>query len=322
MQDWGTRDPRWRGVRSEVLEVAGGDHGHEPTEVHLLRAGDDGPGTPRLLVHGLGGAAGNWLEVMAALAEDGPVVAVDLPGFGRTRPPSPRAARLRPQVRFLGRLLDQLGWSRAIVHGNSMGGLLSVLLAAAHPARVERLVLTSPALPPPRTSPVASSAAAARFAPFLSWRLGALLLERTYARTSTEELRRTTLELVMGDADDLRPAVQQVQRDNLELARAEPWRVRSFARAAADLVRTLALRRGVHDAIERVRAPTLLTWGDRDQLVGAATLRAVLARRPDWTRVDLAGVGHVPMLEAPDRWLETVRRWEADLPRPEVPSAQ
>lgn len=307
MHDWGQRDPRWAGVRSEVVSLAVADEG--AVEVHVLRAGPeqaDGA-TPTLLVHGLGGSATNWLEVMARLAEHGPVVAVDLPGFGRTEPHHPRAARIDPQVRFLERLLDRLGWDRPVIHGNSMGGLLSVLLAARAPQRVARLVLTAPALPPPRHLTAVTPAAAARFAPFLSWRLGSLVLERVYARSPAEEIRRGTMELVLGDVDDLRPALQQVQLENVELGRDAAWRAPAFARAAADLVSTLGLARHVHDAIDAVTAPTLLVWGEHDQLVGRRTMDAVARRRPDWVRVDLDGVGHVPMLEAPDRWLEIVR---------------
>lgn len=308
MRDWGDRDPRWAGVRSETLEVAGGDPASdEVTHVQLLRAGSGATGaTPTLLVHGLGGSATNWLEVIAPLATDGPVVAVDLPGFGRTEPPHPRAARLRPQVRFLHRLLDVLGWDRAVVHGNSMGGLLSMFLAAEVPARVERLVLTCPALPPPRGKMTMSPAAALRFAPFVWWRLGGLAVERLYAGTPAEEIRRGTMALVLGDADDVRGSLREVQLDNVDVGKDEQWRAPAFARAAADLVSTLAISRSVNDAVDAVVAPTLVVWGDQDQLVGRATIDRVMDRRPDWMRVDLDGLGHVPMIEAPDRWLDAV----------------
>lgn len=276
-----------------------------PTDVHLLRAGPD-TGPPTLLVHGLGGSATNWLDVMAALATDGPVVAPDLPGFGRTEPPTARAGRIRPQHRFLERLLQELGWDRVRLHGNSMGGLLSVLLAGESPDRVERLVLTCPALPPPRQPGAISPAAAARFAPFVSWRLGGLVLERVYDRTAPEVVRRETMELVMGEADDVRPSMAQVQLENVEVAREVDWRLPAFARAAADLVRTLTWSGQVHRAVDAITAPTLLVWGVEDRLVGRSTMDAVVERRPDWQRVDLDGLGHVPMLEDPDRWLAVV----------------
>lgn len=309
MRDWGERDPRWRGVRSETIEIVGGDPtSGAATTVHLLRVDGTGDGTtPTLLVHGLGGNATNWLEVMVALATDGPVVAVDLPGFGHTEPLHPRAARLRPQVRFLQRLLDALGWGRAVVHGNSMGGLLSVLLAADCPDRVERLVLTSPALPPPRGTVTMSPAAALRFAPLVSWRLGGRVVERMYAQRPAEQIRRGTMALVLGEADDVRPVLRAVQLDDVAVGKTEAWRGPAFARAAADLVATLAVSRSVNEAVDAITAPTLVVWGEQDQLVGRPTIDQVMRRRPDWDRVDLHGVGHVAMIEAPERWLDAVR---------------
>ena len=304
MRDWGERDPRWAGIASETCQIVSSRDG--VTEVHLLRSGPE-TGAPTLLVHGLGGSATNWLDVMAPLAADGPVVAVDLPGFGRTEPPTPRAARMDPQARFLERLLDALGWESATVHGNSMGGLLAVLLAARAPARVDRLVLTAPALPAPRRPGAVSPAALARFAPFLSWRLGQQVLEKAYGRLSPEELRRQTMQLVMGEVEDVRPAMRQVQLENVQVARRVGWRLPAFARAANDLAHTLVRAGSVHDAIDAVDAPALIVWGDQDQLVSREAMDAVVARRPDWHRIDLPGAGHAPMLEAPDLWVDAVR---------------
>lgn len=61
------------------LEVGG-------RSVRVLRADSDGSGDqePQLLVHGLGGSSVGWVAVMEGLSARGPVVAVDLPGFGRT----------------------------------------------------------------------------------------------------------------------------------------------------------------------------------------------------------------------------------------------
>jgi hypothetical protein len=67
--DWSERCSRWAGIRSEQLDVQG-------QQAHVLRA--DGPtddGLPQLLIHGLGGAAVNWIEVMGEIAPHGPVVA-------------------------------------------------------------------------------------------------------------------------------------------------------------------------------------------------------------------------------------------------------
>lgn len=149
--DWGERSPCWAGIRSEVVAVQGMD-------VHLLRA-DAAPEAPpeaptQLFVHPMGATGALWLDVLGPLRAHGPVVAPDLPGAGQTRPSRRSAARAERQASFLGAFTSALGLDRVVVHGWSMGGLVSVVFAAGEPSRVQRLVLVSPALPGPM-SPLA-----------------------------------------------------------------------------------------------------------------------------------------------------------------------
>lgn len=300
--DWGARDRRWEGVESHWLDVDG-------LRVHTLRS--DGSGTPQLLVHGLGGSATNWLEVVGELSADGPVVAVDLPGFGRTRPDEARQCRLGAQRVFLGRLLDALGWDRVTVHGNSMGGLLSVLLAASLPDRVESLVLCSPALPGPVSPAAIASSSALRLAPFLSAGLGTRVLGQMWRRLDPDEVFRQTELTVLADPDGLRDSLRQVAVENVALGQALDWRVPGFATAAADLLKHLARRTEIDGAVDAVRAPVLVVWGTEDRLVARAAMDRTTDGRPRWDRADLDGVGHAAMLESPDRYTTAARSWRA-----------
>ncbi len=309
--DWGTRDRRWAGIRSDTMEVVG-------HRVSVLRAGpatpvEPGSDLPVLLVHGLGGAATNWLEVMAGLATSSSVVAVDLPGFAETEPPTPRAARMRPQVHFLGHLLDALEWPVAEVHGNSMGGLLSILLAGTQPERVGRLVLVAPAVPNPVGSTLTGlhRDVLRQFLPFMaSRRLGLALIHGFYAEATPEQVFASTESLVMGDAESMRPVLRQVGVEHAVNAMARPWRSESFSHATSDMLAQLSLRRREVDrAMDAITADVLLVWGDRDRLVRRGAMDALAARRSDMERHDLPGLGHVPMIEAPDDYLDLVRSW-------------
>lgn len=302
--DWGVRSPRWAGVASKVVDVRG-------TAVHVLRAGG-GPGIPQLLVHGLAASATSWLEVVAPLAEHGPVAVPDLPGFGRTEPPRAGASRIGGNVRFLRALLDTLGWERAIVHGNSMGGTLSVLLASLAPERVARLVLVSPALPFRRRDVrTLDRATLARFAPFVLAPVGDALLRRTFRTLTPEEIWEQSLAYVHGDPSRLSPEILEVGFENFADGIARPWRVEGLSAATGSVVKSVAFGRAVLRAIDAVVAPTLLVWGDADRLVGRSTIDLVRARRPDWDHVELPGVGHAPMIEAPDALLRAVLAWYA-----------
>ncbi|MPZ74765.1 MAG: alpha/beta fold hydrolase, partial [Nitriliruptorales bacterium] len=62
-------------------------------------------------------------------------------------------------------------------------------------------------------------------------------------------------------------------------------------------------------AVADVQAPTLLLHGAKDRLVTALGMRALARRRADWTFVTYDHLGHIPMLEAPDRVADDIEAW-------------
>ncbi len=108
--------------------------------VHSVHAGT---GAPVVLLHGLSGSHRWWLETIPALLASGFRVHVpELVGFGGSR----RAARqpdLEEMAELVRRWLGAMGLERAHLVGHSMGGQVSIHLAALHPECVDRLVLVS-----------------------------------------------------------------------------------------------------------------------------------------------------------------------------------
>lgn len=306
-RDYGDVHPDWAGIRAEVVDVRG-------TAVHVLRAGRPGAGTPHLLVHGLGGTSANWLEVMRDLAAFGEVVAPDLPGFGRTEPPVASASRVRANARFLPALMDALGWDRAVVHGNSMGGMIATLAAARSPERFDAVVLVSPALPVVRSETLALDRVALnRFVPFTVPGLGRVMLRRQWTRLSPEGLWAEAAPFNFHRPERVRPDLKRILIDNIALGRRLPWRFDALSVATESLVATLIGGRELRAAIDGVVAPTLFVWGEEDRLVGRAVVDNARARRDDWTIAPLPGIGHAPQMEAPAVYLDTVKGWLGDL---------
>ncbi|MGH3441908.1 MAG: alpha/beta fold hydrolase [Nitriliruptorales bacterium] len=302
--DWGARDPAWRGIREETVHVLG-------RPVSVLRHDGLLDGTPQLLLHGLGGSARNWLEVMGPLAEHGgPVVAVDFPGFGRTPVPEGGSARIRASAGFVPALLDSLGWGEAVLFGNSMGGLVATLVAARHPDRLSRLVLVNPALPAPRRDMIRiPGKVLQRVLPAAVPGVGRLLIDAGYRQKTPDEMVDESFAAIFGQPDGVRPAMRQALLENFEVGKAEAWRRAALSDAASSLVAMHIEGRTIVDAIDAVTTPTLLLWGDRDLLVSSWVMNGLAARRPDWERHDFPGVGHAPMIEVPDRFVEVVSRW-------------
>jgi pimeloyl-ACP methyl ester carboxylesterase len=306
-EDWSERCPRWTGIRSDWLEVDG-------TEVHVLRAeGADRGGTPQLLLHGLGGCGANWVEVIGELARHGPVVAPDLPGFGRTRPAVPDRVGVADQARFLTRLLDVLGWQETTVHGNSMGGMLAIHLASSAPDRVTRLVLAAPALPTPRAAlHRISPATLARFAPFALPRLGRLAMRLVTAATTPERYWEQTARYIHADPSRVSREATDVGFEDVAVGREAPWRLAAFTAAAESVVRTLLAPGELLRLVDDAQLPVLVVWGDADRLISRVAIDHVLARRPRWDLRVLPAVGHVPMLEAPETYVAEVTSWLTD----------
>jgi len=97
-----------------------------------------------VFIHGLGGSWQNWLENIPAVAERRRVIALDLPGFGRSA--MPRAPiSITAFATAVDRLCAHLGLGPTAVVGNSMGGFTTAELAIRHPERVERAVLVDAA---------------------------------------------------------------------------------------------------------------------------------------------------------------------------------
>jgi pimeloyl-ACP methyl ester carboxylesterase len=103
-----------------------------------------GEGEPVLLVHGLGGSATNWCELVPLLAAERRVVVPDLPGHGGSEP-LPAVASLGSFADRVAAVAEREDAMPAPVVGHSLGGLVVLHLALRHPARVTKLVLAASA---------------------------------------------------------------------------------------------------------------------------------------------------------------------------------
>lgn len=124
------------GAREFTCEAGG-------LSMHYYRAGNP-EGEPVVMLHGLGGTAEGWVNLLPTVSRDFLVYAPDLPGFGKT-PLAPGRQRIATHVEYLGYFLDALGYSRVILVGQSFGGWIATHYAAEHPERIKRLYLLNSA---------------------------------------------------------------------------------------------------------------------------------------------------------------------------------
>ena len=170
---------------------------HRPTtliggRVHHVDYGGPPDGPSVVLVHGLGGSHLNWDLLAPRLTPYARVLALDLPGFGLSTPTG-RASTVRSNVAVLADFVRERGDPPAFVVGNSMGGLISVLLAARMPQLVRGLVLLDPALPAPARvlrSPATAARLVAHALPGVGERLRREHRRRIGARATVDETLR------------------------------------------------------------------------------------------------------------------------------------
>jgi pimeloyl-ACP methyl ester carboxylesterase len=257
-----------------------------------------------------------WVEVMGGLAEQGPVVAVDLPGFGRTPPTDDDPLTVDGYVDFVLEVADALGWEHFALHGNSMGGLIATLLAARHPDRVTRMVLVSPALPPrlPVSMLLPARATLEGMVPIAlsSMTAAALGLLGLAGPELSQRRDRALLRLIYPDPDTVdRRVLELMAADLTDRVMTGSQRRRALLTALGSIACAWTDPRATWRAVRQVAAPTLVVGGTADALVPARTLRAVLARRPDWEGQVLDDRRHALMLEDPELYLELVNQWRA-----------
>lgn len=249
---------------------------------------DVGEGPVLVFVHGLSGNWMNWLENLPEFAADHRVIALDLPGFGRSPLPSSEIT-IGLFCDVLIALIHQLDLGAVTLIGNSMGGQISAKLAIEHPELVERMVLVSPA---GVTTDIARN-------PQILWVLKTFgWLYDAGARTA----RRTSDPLSKNPA--LRRALMGVVcRYPERLPGALVARQLFGAGTAGFAPSVLALGHcDLADELERISVPTLLVWGRNDRLVPSSDARIWARDIEEAEAIIYEDTGHMAMLERPARF--------------------
>jgi pimeloyl-ACP methyl ester carboxylesterase len=238
-----------------------------------------GTGPPLLLLHGLGLSRQSWDPVIATLADQFDVLAVDLPGFGAS-PPLPPDVEPHPAAlaASVAELLDELGITNPCVVGNSLGGWVALELARLR--SVTALTLLSPAglwaggtprycLISLRASRWLARHATALLSRILSFRLGRLLV---FGQTHGRPFRIK--------ADYARGVLREMATCPGFDATLQATADRHYFGPSSDV-------------------PVTVAFGTRDWLLRKRQSRHLEAL-PRNTRVaSLPGCGHIPMADDP-----------------------
>ena len=268
-------------------------HGREVTYAQA------GSGPLLLLIHGMGGTFENWEAVIEPLARQHTVVAPDLPGHGASAPGGgdysigALAAGLRD-------LLIALGHERATLVGHSLGGGIAMQFAYQFPEIIERLVLVSSGGLGPEVSPVLRAAALPGADLFIAATAGpGHMAGSAVARGLAAVGRRPNVELA------------EIARGYASLT--DPDRRSAFLATLRAVVGTYGQRVHAGDRLYLAEGtPVLIIWGAHDRMIPAHHGEHAHQAIPHSRLEIFDGVGHLPQLEAPGRFVAVLERFLAE----------
>jgi pimeloyl-ACP methyl ester carboxylesterase len=248
-----------------------------------------GEGPPLVFLHGLIGRWTHWVEQLTAFAPSHRVIAVDLPGFGDSPLPAEGGISVPIYARTLDRLMEALEIDCAAFVGQSMGGFTAIELAINFPERVERLVLVSPA--------------------------GLSTYQNPRDVIVLSQIRRLSRLVAAGQA--LVAANGRLLARRPRLRRFEPMTnivtryperipgpfVFEFTQGLAPpgFVEGFAANQDYdyRDRLGEVACPTLIVWGERDEVVTSKDAAEYERLIPNARKVIFADTGHMTMIERP-----------------------
>jgi len=239
-----------------------------------------GTGPPLVLLHGyVGDGLGTWGHQLETLSDEFTVVAWDAPGFASSSDP-PTSFDLADYADCLAAFIDAVGLERPHVVGLSFGGGLAIQLFARHPSVVRSLVLVS----------AYAGWAGSLPADVVEFRLNQAL------RLADLPPERTVREVVPTLFGPEAPAAL-VDRFASRMLHPPGLRATAVCFAASDLRHVLST----------IDVPTLLVYGSHDVRAPADVANALHAALRDSSLVVIDGVGHIPNIEAPERFDAEVR---------------
>jgi pimeloyl-ACP methyl ester carboxylesterase len=240
-----------------------------------------GSGEAVVLIHGVGSYWQAWKPVIEAMHGERDVIALDLPGFGRSPTlPIGVVPNARALAAAVADFLSEIGVARPVVGGNSLGGWVALELARRGRARA--VVGVSPA---GFAAPLESKLARAQ--------LRGAWSSAGRAPAVTEQLLRrprgriVALGNIAGHPERMPPAEAIAATRNLA---ASP----GFD-ATVNVITKDRLRDG-----EKISVPVTLVWGSRDMILFPWQAKRALKELPRARLVPLPGAGHVPMWDEPE----------------------
>jgi len=218
------------------------------TKTLRLHYQEAGEGHPIVFLHGGGPGATGWSNFspsIGPLSERFRVVALDMPGWGKSELPKPGQGDLPDAVL---QLLDELRIERAALVGNSLGGATSIRFGIQNPTRISHLIVMGAPCPGPN---LFSSGLISE---------GVQVLFDTYRDPSPANFKR----LVQVMCFDQKFATDELAKQRSETALARPEQLANFLQRGTSMPPDFLAQPA---RVAEIKAPTLGIYGRNDRTV-------------------------------------------------------
>ncbi|CAA2141295.1 alpha/beta fold hydrolase [Hyphomicrobium sp. ghe19] len=272
-----TLEAKYLNSPTDYLDVDG-------LRLHVRNSGPRGAPVV-ILLHGFGSSLHTWEPWARALADKYHVIRYDLPGFGLTGADPTGDYTEERGVHVLAALMEKLSIQRASLIGNSIGGRLVWHFAARYPGRVDKLVLISPDGFASPGYEYGKAPAVPLLARMMNYVLPRSFLKANLAPAYADLSRLSDATVDRYYELMLAPGVRGAMIARMEQTRLEP----------------------PEPLLKSIEAPTLLVWGEQDNLIPISNASDYMKALPHATLVRLPELGHVPQEEDPTSSLSPVR---------------
>jgi pimeloyl-ACP methyl ester carboxylesterase len=250
-------------------------------DTQLYFVHEDGAGESVIFLHGYGGSSVDYRPLLTNL--DGyDRYALDLPGFGLSQKGLDLDMSGQSLADAVAAFMESQGIDQAHIVAHDLGGNVALHLVENHPQRVQSVTLIAASIQTDATTPIPD---ALFDLPFLQ-RWARILLRAIIPKSNEIDLRSA------------------IARDEVITPEVIANRERAFHTPDWDLA-LLALARdssqsALDHSLNTINVPVLIVWGDSDGWIAPQTAYDLQAEIPGAEVVMLPGVGHIPMLEAPN----------------------
>jgi pimeloyl-ACP methyl ester carboxylesterase len=241
---------------------------------------------PILLIHGLVASVYTYKKMMPLLEKHFSVIAIDLPGFGRSEKSMKFINSYENFAKLIAACIDYFDLKEVYLTGHSMGGQISLYTAKLFPEKIKKLILLNSSA---YLQPSGHWVKLLSYVPFFY-----LFIKNRVLKQGV----RSTLEIALFD--------HSVITEEMIKEYGRPLNEKNFYKS---LLRLIRYREGDlrSEQVQQITTPALLIYGKEDRVVSLKAAKKLEKDLPNAKLFIHPGTGHLFTDEIPEKLSEQIR---------------